>query len=133
MVRRSGLSTFVNADLIAQGLSGLDPEGAAFEAGRVMLERLDELAGRRVSFAFETTLAGRAYARRISELLADGVPVPRRVPAARQPGAGGRAGKVPGARRRSRDPGGRGAAPVPFRDPELFPSLPAADDQVAGL
>jgi len=67
-----GLSTFVNADLIAQGLSGLDPEGAAFEAGRVMLERLDELAGRRASFAFETTLAGRAYARRISELLADG-------------------------------------------------------------
>lgn len=67
-----GISTFVNADVIAQGLSGLEPEGAAFEAGRIMLERLDELARRRESFAFETTLAGRAYARRISALQGEG-------------------------------------------------------------
>lgn len=67
-----GISIFVNADVIAQGLSGLEPEGAAFEAGRIMLERLDELARRRASFAFETTLSGRAYARRISHLLQDG-------------------------------------------------------------
>lgn len=67
-----GISTFVNADVIAQGLSGLEPEGAAFEAGRIMLERLDELARRRKSFAFETTLAGRAYARRISALQDEG-------------------------------------------------------------
>lgn len=67
-----GISIFVNADLIAQGLSGLEPEGAAFEAGRIMLVRLDELARRRASFAFETTLSGRTYARRISHLLQDG-------------------------------------------------------------
>lgn len=67
-----GISIFVNADVIAQGLSGLEPEGAAFEAGRIMLERLDDLARRRVSFAFETTLAGRAYARRISQMSQDG-------------------------------------------------------------
>lgn len=67
-----GISIFVNADVIAQGLSGLEPEGAAFEAGRIMLERLDELARRRKSFAFETTLAGRSYARRISALLEEG-------------------------------------------------------------
>jgi predicted ABC-type ATPase len=67
-----GISTFVNADVIAQGLSGLEPEGAAFEAGRIMLERIEGLARRRASFAFETTLAGRAYARRISILVDQG-------------------------------------------------------------
>jgi predicted ABC-type ATPase len=67
-----GISTFINADVIAQGLSGLEPEGVAFEAGRIMLERIDELARRRASFAFETTLAGRAYSRRISTLLDQG-------------------------------------------------------------
>lgn len=71
-----GIAIFVNADVIAQGLSGLEPEGAAFEAGRIMLERLDELARRRASFAFETTLSGRAYARRISHLLQNGGTAP---------------------------------------------------------
>jgi predicted ABC-type ATPase len=54
--------TFVNADQIARGLAGFDPDSAAVEASRVMLERLRELARQRVSFAFETTLAGRSYA-----------------------------------------------------------------------
>jgi predicted ABC-type ATPase len=67
-----GISTFVNADVIAQGLSGFDPEGAAFEAGRILLERLEDLARRRASFAFETTLAGRAYLNRIAGLTAHG-------------------------------------------------------------
>ncbi|MBC7852155.1 MAG: AAA family ATPase [Pirellulaceae bacterium] len=58
--------TFVNADIIAQGLSGFDPESAAWEASRIMLERLDELAEKRQDFAFETTLAARSYARRIT-------------------------------------------------------------------
>jgi hypothetical protein len=57
-----GITEFVNADVIAQGLSAFDPEGAAIAAGRVMLARLRELADRRVDFGFETTLAGRAYA-----------------------------------------------------------------------
>ena len=67
-----GLTEFVTADVIAQGLSAFAPEGAAFEAGRVMLHRMRELGRRRVSFAFETTLAGRTYARWISELQAQG-------------------------------------------------------------
>jgi predicted ABC-type ATPase len=54
--------TFVNADVIAQGLSGFAPEAAALRAGRIMLEQLKELADQRTNFAFETTLAGRAYA-----------------------------------------------------------------------
>jgi predicted ABC-type ATPase len=53
---------FVNADLIAAGLSPFAAEQAAFEAGRIMLNRLRELAAQRVDFSFETTLSGRAYA-----------------------------------------------------------------------
>src|SRR5690348_3271655 len=56
------IEEFVNADVIARGLSGFAPERAAVRAGRIMLERLDELAQARVNFAFETTLSGRAYA-----------------------------------------------------------------------
>lgn len=63
-----GVLTFVNADVIAQGLSGFDPASAALEASRIMLHRLRELAGRRESFAFETTLAARSYARLLREL-----------------------------------------------------------------
>lgn len=53
---------FVNADVIARDLSAEDPDSAAIAAGRVMLARLRALAGRRVSFAFETTLASRSFA-----------------------------------------------------------------------
>lgn len=53
---------FVNADLIAAGLSPFRPEAAALRAGRVMLEEIAGHVARRTSFAFETTLAGRSYA-----------------------------------------------------------------------
>jgi predicted ABC-type ATPase len=53
---------FVDADVIARGLSAFEPESVAIAAGRVMLARLRELAGQRVSFAFETTLASRTFA-----------------------------------------------------------------------
>jgi predicted ABC-type ATPase len=56
------VTEFVNADLIAQGLSGFQPESAVFHAGRVMLERIHYLAKKRVDFAFETTLASRTFA-----------------------------------------------------------------------
>jgi len=52
---------FVNADLIAAGLSPFHPEGLAIQAGRLMLERVETLARARVDFGFETTLAGRGY------------------------------------------------------------------------
>jgi predicted ABC-type ATPase len=64
--------TYVNADLIAQGLSGFDPEGAAVQAGRIMLRRIRELTAQRADFAFETTLAGRTYARWLREFREDG-------------------------------------------------------------
>lgn len=56
------LLEYVNADIIAQGLSAFRPEAVAFDAGRVMLQRLHKLSTARESFAFETTLAGRAHA-----------------------------------------------------------------------
>jgi len=52
---------FVNADLIAAGLSPFNPEGQAIQAGRLMLERIEVLARQRVDFGFETTLAGRGW------------------------------------------------------------------------
>ncbi len=67
-----GLMTFVNADVIAQGLSGFDPESAAFEASRIMLERLHALTEQRADFAFETTLAARSYAGWLRSLVASG-------------------------------------------------------------
>jgi len=62
------VTEFVNADLIAQGLSGFQPEGAAFHAGRVMLERIHYLAKKRVDFAFETTLSSKTFAPWITDL-----------------------------------------------------------------
>ena len=52
---------FVNADEIAKGLSPFRPENVAFEAGRIMLHRIDELFREGVDFAFETTLATKSY------------------------------------------------------------------------
>ncbi len=62
---------FVNADVIAHGLSGFDPQGAAIAAGRVMLRRLSELATQRVDFAFETTLASQRLATWLRRLAAE--------------------------------------------------------------
>lgn len=56
---------FINADLIAVGLSPFQPETAAVRAGRLVLEEIRHRVHRRRSFAFETTLAGLSYARQI--------------------------------------------------------------------
>ena len=63
-----GLKDFVNADVIAQGLSAFAPESVSMEAGRLMLKRLKDLAEQRKSFSFETTLATRFYANWLSDL-----------------------------------------------------------------
>ncbi len=52
---------FVNADLIAQGLSPFSPETAAFRAGRLMLEEIELSMSKGVDFGFETTLSGRSH------------------------------------------------------------------------
>jgi predicted ABC-type ATPase len=66
------IDEFVNADVIARGLSAFNPEGAGLEAGRVVLSRLKELATQRKSIAFEATLASRSFAPWIRELKNDG-------------------------------------------------------------
>jgi predicted ABC-type ATPase len=58
-------SRFINADLIAAGLSPFAPETAALRAGRLMLEEIAACVQRGESFAFETTLAGLSYLQRI--------------------------------------------------------------------
>jgi predicted ABC-type ATPase len=63
----AGCPTFVNADLIAAGLSPFDPEAAAIRAGRLMLLEMKAHAKRGSSFAFETTLAGLSYVKHIRE------------------------------------------------------------------
>jgi len=59
--------TFINADLIASGLSPFRPEAAAVEAARIMLQHVRRMVAQREDFAVETTLAGRAYLRMIRE------------------------------------------------------------------
>jgi predicted ABC-type ATPase len=63
-----GILEYVNADPIAQGLSGFAPASVGFEAGRIMLTRLKELANEKRTFAFETTLAGKSYVRWLNSL-----------------------------------------------------------------
>jgi predicted ABC-type ATPase len=68
----AGLIHFVNVDLIAGGISPLRPELAAVTAGRLVLRELDRLVQARVDFAFESTLSGLRYAKRIQNWKAKG-------------------------------------------------------------
>src|SRR6476646_3698443 len=63
---------FVNADSIAAGLSPFNPESVAFEAGRIMLQRIHQLKNEKVDFAFETTLSTRSYVPFVKEAKTDG-------------------------------------------------------------
>jgi predicted ABC-type ATPase len=58
---------FINADLIAGGISPLQPGLAAITAGRLVLRELDRLVAAKAEFAFESTLSGRRYAKRIED------------------------------------------------------------------
>ncbi|MCE9532697.1 MAG: zeta toxin family protein [Planctomycetes bacterium] len=68
----AGIETFVNADIIARGLSAFNPEGMAISAARLMLARLEELAAKRANFAFETTLSGKTYVPWLKDLRSQG-------------------------------------------------------------
>jgi len=52
---------FVNADEIARGLSPFNPESVAIEAGKLMLQRIEDLLAKDETFSIETTLATRSY------------------------------------------------------------------------
>jgi predicted ABC-type ATPase len=66
--KRLGIAVFVNADVIASGLSAQSPESVAVEAGRVMLRRLRQIAEEGKDFSFETTMASRTFAPWIARL-----------------------------------------------------------------
>jgi predicted ABC-type ATPase len=63
---------FVNADEIAKGLSPFQPENVAFEAGRIMLLRINDLLKNGESFAFETTLSTKSYKSKVMEAKKNG-------------------------------------------------------------
>lgn len=63
---------FLNADMIAAGLSPFAPETQNLRAGRLLLTRIKELAETKQDFGFETTLAGRSYLRPLRNMKADG-------------------------------------------------------------
>ena len=66
------IETFVNADYIARGLSGRNTETVSFEAGRIMLKRLRQLAEAHEDFAFESTLSSRSFAPFLRKLIDQG-------------------------------------------------------------
>jgi len=70
--REAGCPDFINVDLIAAGLSPFDPDRVALRAARLMLEEIHRRVRQGASFAFETTLAGRNYARWIPRWRAAG-------------------------------------------------------------
>ena len=63
LLKEANCPDFINVDLIAAGLSPFDPDRAAIQAGRIMLSEIQRRVRKGDSFAFETTLSGRIYAR----------------------------------------------------------------------
>jgi len=63
--------TFINADLIAAGLSPLSPETSLLTASRIFLEQIETAINKQIPFCFETTLSGKTYLRLIERLKAD--------------------------------------------------------------
>jgi predicted ABC-type ATPase len=69
--RMTGCSNFVNADMIAKGLSPLNPDKAQLAAGRVFLTEIRKHIAEKKDFAFETTLSGRGYVKLLKQLRAE--------------------------------------------------------------
>jgi predicted ABC-type ATPase len=66
---------FVNADEIARGISPFQPEKVSIEAGRIMLQRIEELINQKIEFAFETTLSTRSFTHLIQKAKNEGYTV----------------------------------------------------------
>ncbi len=67
LLQEANCPAFVNADAIAAGLSPFQPHTMAIKAGKLMMSQIQEYVAKGVSFAFETTLSGRGYARMIPD------------------------------------------------------------------
>jgi predicted ABC-type ATPase len=66
---------FINADEIAKGLSPLNPDKSAIDAGRIMLNKIDKLISNHADFAFETTLSTKSYVKTIQKAVDNGYDV----------------------------------------------------------
>ena len=64
----AGCADFINADMIAAGISPLSPEKATFQASKIFLKELEGKIATKQSFALETTLAGKSYLKLVSRL-----------------------------------------------------------------
>jgi len=71
-LRQEGIGDFINADMIALGLAPLSPESVQIEAGRIFLKLLEDKIKQRKDFAFETTLSGHLYLKKIPQWKAQG-------------------------------------------------------------
>jgi len=67
----AGCNNFVNADLIAYGISPLDSISVQYDAGRLFLKEVHKNIDKRIDFAFETTLAGRSHINLLKKLRQD--------------------------------------------------------------
>ncbi len=65
---KNSQTTFINADLIATGLSPTNPDVSQFSAGKLMLDKIKQCINNKVDFAVETTLASKNYLKVIEEL-----------------------------------------------------------------
>ena len=63
---------FVNSDLIAKGLSPFKPETENIFAAKLMLEQIEKYASQKITFAFESTIAGKTYIERIQRMKMSG-------------------------------------------------------------
>lgn len=120
---------FINADLIAAGLSPFAPEAAAIRAGRLMLTEIGECVDRRENFAFETTLAGRGYRRHIRRWRAMGYQVSLYFRSRGRDCPGGRAG----ASGRARHPRGGDSSAVRGRAGQPRSNLQAGGGPLGGV
>ena len=66
-----GCRNFVNADMIAYGISPLDSLAGQYEAGRLFLKEISKNIDKKIDFAFETTLAGRSQINLLQKLKED--------------------------------------------------------------
>ncbi|MFR1320210.1 MAG: Zeta toxin family protein [Akkermansia sp.] len=72
LMHETNCRSFINADMIAQGLSPLKPEAVQVKAGKLFLEELERHLKQRESFCFETTLSGSSYFQKIKQWKKDG-------------------------------------------------------------
>ena len=116
---------FLNADLIAAGLSPFAPETQNVKAGRLLLERIGELATAGEDFGFETTLSGRTYARLLDRTEAGWLPGRPVLPLAPKCRSSRAPGGQPGASRGACGSRSRRAATVRLGIEKLVPTVPA--------